>query len=97
MSFTQTTLRFEVCLIRNFFFTFKLVVLQILEWTDFNGLLFKLSAHCLESSRSFQLVRNTVLRQKKNTCKVVTSSTDYNPVVSLQFQCWISKFLSVKL
>ena len=36
MRFTQTTKRFEVCLIR-IFFTFKLVVLQILEWTDLNG------------------------------------------------------------
>ena len=51
MCFTQTTKLFEVCLTRNFFFT--LVVLQILEWTDFNGLLFKLPAHCLESSRLF--------------------------------------------
>ena len=38
---------------------------KILEWTDFNGKMFKLSAHCLESSRPFQLVRNTVLRKKK--------------------------------
>ena len=73
------------------------MVLQILEWTDFNGLLFKLSAHCLESSRPFQLVRNTVLRQKKNTCKVVTSSTDYNPVSMLDKQIFECKIVIIFL